>query len=87
MKPGQGNWDGEIDDLAIWMRALSFQEVATVYNAGLAGQPLLTLISEPTAMAIFGPGILMVARWRFGFSPRQQNLWVDSSGSGSRPNV
>lgn len=59
--PGQGNWDGKIDDLAIWTRALSSQELASIYNAGLAGQPLLTLIPEPSVMAMLGLGVLMVA--------------------------
>ena len=59
--PGQGNWEGKIDDLAIWTRALSSQELAGIYNAGLAGQPLLTLIPEPSVMAMFSLGILMVA--------------------------
>jgi hypothetical protein len=59
--PGQGNWDGKIDDLAVWTRALSSQELATIYNAGLAGQPLLTLIPEPSVMAMFSLGILIVS--------------------------
>lgn len=62
--PGQGNWDGKIDDLAIWTRALSSQELTTIYSAGLAGQPLLTLVPEPSVMAMFGLGILMVVWMR-----------------------
>jgi len=58
---GQGNWDGKLDDLAIWTRALSSQELASIYNAGLAGQSLLTLIPEPSVMTMCGLGILMVA--------------------------
>lgn len=59
---GQGNWDGKIDDLAIWTRALDSQELASIYNAGLAGQPLSTLLPEPAAIALFGLGILILAR-------------------------
>ena len=59
--PGHGNWDGRIDDLAIWTRALGSQELASIYSAGLAGQPLLTLIPEPSVTAMFSLGILMVA--------------------------
>jgi len=59
--PGQGNWDGKIDDLAIWTRALSSQEVTAIYRAGLAGQPLLALIPEPSIIAMCGLGILMAA--------------------------
>jgi concanavalin A-like lectin/glucanase superfamily protein len=63
--PGQGNWDGKIDDLAIWTRALSTSELSTIYNAGLAGQPLLTLIPEPSGVVLLSLGILIVARQRF----------------------
>ena len=59
--PGQGNWDGKIGDLAIWTRALDSQELTSIYNAGLAGQPLLTLIPEPSVSAMFSLGILMLA--------------------------
>jgi hypothetical protein len=63
---GQGNWDGKLDDLAIWTRASSPQELTSVYNAGLAGQSLQTLIPEPSAMAMCGLGILMIAWRRIG---------------------
>ena len=59
--PGQGNWDGKIDDLAIWTRALSSQELGSIYSAGLADQPLSTSIPEPSVAAMFSFGILMVA--------------------------
>lgn len=58
--PGQGNWDGKADDLAIWTRALDSQELASIYSAGLAGQPLLALIPEPSVTAMLSLGILMV---------------------------
>jgi hypothetical protein len=54
--PGQGHWDGKIDDLAIWTRALSSSELTGIYNAGLAGRPLLTSAPEPSAMALAGVG-------------------------------
>ena len=62
--PGQGNWDGKIDDLAIWTRALSSQDLASIYSAGLAGKPLLNLIPEPSVTAMFSLGILIVAGFR-----------------------
>lgn len=58
---GQGNWDGRIDDLAIWTRALNPQELTSIYTAGLAGQPLLTLIPEPSVTVMCSLGILTVA--------------------------
>ena len=42
--PHSGTWDGEIDDLAIWTRALSSEELTSIYTAGLAGNSLWTLI-------------------------------------------
>lgn len=60
---GQGNWDGKLDDLAIWTRALNAQEITSIYNAGLAGRSLLTLIPEPSAMALCSVGMLM-ALWK-----------------------
>ena len=60
---GQGNRDGKIDDLAIWTRALSTSELTSIYNAGLAGQSLQTLIPEPSALALGSAGLLMLA-WR-----------------------
>ncbi|HKI68161.1 MAG TPA: hypothetical protein VKA67_01120 [Verrucomicrobiae bacterium] len=54
--PGQGNWDGKLDDLAIWSRALGSQELASIYQAGLAGQSLLTLM-RPT-ISCSGPQIV-----------------------------
>ncbi len=59
--PGQGNWDGKIDDLAIWSRALNSEELASIYDAGLEGQPLSSLIPEPSVTVMFSLGILMVA--------------------------
>ena len=42
---GQGNWDGKLDDLAIWTRPLTFPELGTIYRAGLTGQSLMTLMT------------------------------------------
>jgi hypothetical protein len=58
--PGQGNWDGKLDDLALWNRPLSGQELSTIYNAGLAGNPLLSLIPEPSVPAILSEAILLM---------------------------
>jgi Concanavalin A-like lectin/glucanases superfamily len=57
--PGQGNWNGKIDDLAIWSRALSSQDLASIYSAGLSGQPLLTVVPEPAVTKFIIPVILL----------------------------
>jgi hypothetical protein len=55
-----------IDDLAIWTRALTTQELTSIYNAGLAGQSLNVLIPEPSAMALCGVGMVMLVSRRIG---------------------
>ena len=44
--PNQGYWDGRIDDIALWTRALSQSEIQTIYAAGLAGIPVIA-VPEP----------------------------------------
>jgi hypothetical protein len=34
-------WNGKLDDLGLWLRALSSDEVAQIYQNGLAGMPIL----------------------------------------------
>ena len=55
MKPnadgsGPGNtawlWQGKMDDLGIWKRSLSPDEILAIYNAGLAGKDLTTAVVE-----------------------------------------
>ncbi len=45
----QGFWAGKMDDLGLWKRALSADEVFSIYRTGTNGQPLTTapLGSEP----------------------------------------
>jgi len=38
--PGAFFWQGKMDDLGIWKRALSPDEITAIYNAGLAGKDL-----------------------------------------------
>jgi hypothetical protein len=56
--PSQSYWDGKIDDLALWTRALSNQEIAAIYNAGLNGQALSSLVPEPGSAALLGLGFV-----------------------------
>lgn len=39
-------WDGRIDDVAMWDRVLSAAEVAAIYDAGIAGDALSTLLID-----------------------------------------
>lgn len=68
---GQGNWSGKIDDLAIWNRALSTQDLTSIYDAGLAGQPLP--VPEPSFPALASLTILFAAGLRiFGRNSGQK---------------
>ena len=51
--------DGRIDDVAIWNRALSATEIATLWDGG-AGTPVVSTIPEPEtyAMLLAGLGLL-----------------------------
>jgi len=51
--------DGRIDDVAIWNRALSATEIATLWNGG-AGTPVVSTVPEPEtyAMLLAGLGLL-----------------------------
>ncbi|MCG8586647.1 MAG: LamG domain-containing protein, partial [Pirellulales bacterium] len=52
-------WDGLIDDVAIWDRALNLTEVQVIHNAGLAGTSLGEIaIPEPSTFALFALGLV-----------------------------
>ncbi len=60
-------WVGDIDDVAIWNRALSETEVLEIYNAGLAGNSLpLVAIPEPSVglLGALSLGLLAFRRRR-----------------------
>jgi len=42
-------WDGGIDDVAIWRRALTAEQILAIYSAGIEGQSLADLIDGPAA--------------------------------------
>lgn len=61
--PDRG-WDGLIDDTAIWGRALTSNEITQIYNEGVSGNSLATIIPEPGSLALLGLGGLMALRRR-----------------------
>ena len=56
-------WDGRIDDIGLWDRALSLSEVQEIYNAGISGNSLAA-IPEPSAALLAGLGSLLLLRRR-----------------------
>lgn len=58
-------WNGEIDDVAIWNRALSESEILQIFNAGQAGTSL-GAIPEPTVglLGLLSLGLLTIRRRR-----------------------
>jgi len=52
-------WDGRIDDVAQWNRVLTAEEVALIYNEGLAGVSL-GQIPEPSSSLLLGLSGLMI---------------------------
>lgn len=78
---GTSYWDGEIDDMAIWTRALSSQDLATIYNAGLNGQSLQTLlVPEPSLSGFIAAAAALFVWWRAG-----RANWGNSSSQNAIP--
>ncbi|MFT6861483.1 MAG: hypothetical protein ACJAVK_000035 [Akkermansiaceae bacterium] len=66
--PDAGNrgWNGNIDDVAIWNRALSQSEVDSIWNGGTgASIASLSVVPEPTSLALLGfGGLALIFRKR-----------------------
>ena len=54
-------WNGMVDDVAIWGRVLSDAEAAALWNGG-AGAELASLIPEPATLALAAVGLLGLRR-------------------------
>lgn len=59
------SWDGMLDDIALWDRVLTTDEIAAIYNNG-DGASITSLIPEPSSLALLALGGLLVARRRRG---------------------
>ena len=46
--PDSGYWDGRIDDLGLWLRPLTPDEIRGIYTAGLAGLDLTQATATPS---------------------------------------
>ncbi|MFN0129137.1 MAG: LamG domain-containing protein [Verrucomicrobiales bacterium] len=59
-------WVGQIDDVSVWQRALTGDEVGELYSRGLAGESLGQVIPEPTSglLGAFAASLLLIRRRR-----------------------
>jgi hypothetical protein len=62
--PGSFFWQGKMDDLGIWKRALSPDEVTAIYNAGVAGKDLTTAATpQGVSLTIVQSGGSVTISW------------------------
>jgi hypothetical protein len=73
---GMGAWDGAVDDLGIWQRALKPSEVWSIYAGGLDG---ITLSRVPPAPALFDSDV--ACRWIPDASEPTLSVTVTNNGS------
>ena len=63
--PDAGNrgWNGNIDDVAVWDRVLTADEVSSIYNGGDGASigSLTSGVPEPSSIALLGLGGLVLA--------------------------
>lgn len=73
---GGREWNGQIDDVAVWNRPLTADEVADIYEGGVANKSLGTLLGVTTAPAIF------VTDVKFTAATKQVTLtWTSTPGT------
>ncbi|MBT3535361.1 MAG: PEP-CTERM sorting domain-containing protein, partial [Rhodospirillaceae bacterium] len=63
--------DGLIDEVAIWTRGISNDDISATFNQGNGAGLLGSQIPEPTSLAILGIGLVVFgfARRKHGFLP------------------
>ena len=56
-----GYWDGKMDEVAIWSRGLSVNEIGTLYAAGLQGRALDAAAAAPQLRVSYSTGTVTVS--------------------------
>jgi len=82
---------GQLDDVGLWTRGLSTEEVTKIHNAGRAKQSLSTVTLEPPAnqpgtLAVSKTGNNITVTWDIGAlqtAPSPLGPWTDAPGNGT----
>ena len=61
IKYGAGFWDGKIDEVALWNRALSSGEINEIYKFGLAGLGITAVNPIPILASVASPGTVTIS--------------------------
>lgn len=69
-------WNGQIDDVAIWTRPLKQEEVESIYAGGVAGKSLASLLGVTEAAAI------SITDFKYDRATKQVTLtWTSAAGT------
>ena len=82
---------GQLDDVGLWTRGLSAEEVKKIYDAGKAKQSLSTVtltppVTQPGTLGIKVAGSNVTITWDVGVlqtAPSAAGPWTDATGNGT----
>jgi hypothetical protein len=82
---------GQLDDLGLWTRGLSAEEVSKIYAAGRNKQPLTSItlappVSQPGTLVVKISGGNVTVTWDSGTlqtAPSINGPWTDAAGNGT----
>jgi hypothetical protein len=77
---------GQLDDLGVWARGVSAEEIKKIYDAGKAGQPLTTVtleppVNDPATLGVSAANGNVTITWDNGTlqtAPAVSGPWTDS---------
>ena len=82
---------GQVDDVGLWTRGLSAEEVTKIYAAGQAAKALTTVtlvppVVEPGTLSVIMSGSNVTVSWDRGVlqtAPAPNGPWTDATGNGT----